>query len=65
MTDEDYLAYVLLKDAQESIQRVRNLHELFEYPKWESDWCGHCSSPDDDLWVVYPCETIKALDGEQ
>lgn len=62
MSEEDY-DYDLLNSAQrmfgdlnrmqQAIQRVRELH--FQD---EPNWCFHC----DDL---YPCPTIKALDGEQ
>lgn len=40
-----------------AIQRVRELH--FEYYGDIADtYCGHCGTQ-------YPCDTIRALDGEQ
>jgi len=41
---------------KEAIQRVRELHELTHAVK--TIWCDYCD-------VEYPCDTIKALDGEQ
>ena len=49
----------LNKQKTEAIQRVRELHKRWEYKSGElSDICQHCH---DEL---YPCPTIKALDGE-
>lgn len=45
-----------------AIQRVRELHQPIFEPIMESQigvhWCSGCDE-------VYPCSTIKALDGEQ
>ena len=44
----------------ETEKRVRELHKPWHYKSGEiSDICSHCH---DEL---YPCPTIKALDGEQ
>lgn len=45
---------VQYKEMREAIVRVRELHW-----KTRNGHCAHCSMP------VYPCPTIKALDGEQ
>lgn len=47
---------------QEAIDRVRKLHK----PSTNGDYCTHCeigqvSGYD---YADYPCDTIKALDGE-
>ena len=65
MNDQDYLAYILLKDAQEAIQRVRELHKQIDGIGVKV--CAVCID-DNMYWTEqtnYPCDTIKALDGEQ
>jgi hypothetical protein len=47
-------------EALSAIERVRDLHE--EVPCTEE---GECCQICDYCGVVYPCPTIKALDGEQ
>lgn len=46
------------KEMREAIQRVRELH------KPDEDWPDLCAAPDCNFGL-YPCGTIKALDGEQ
>lgn len=49
-----------------AIERVRELHkpqETMVKPYQVEIICRWCSS--DPKYVVYPCQTIKALDGEQ
>lgn len=49
-----------------AIKRVRELHkpqETMVKPYQVEIICKWCSS--DPKYVVYPCPTIKALDGEQ
>ena len=57
-------------DADEIIQRVRALHAPFNsycsgcldpYCKGETVVCGECG----ESFYPYPCDTIKALDGDQ
>jgi hypothetical protein len=43
----------LLRKANEALARVRELH--YEYP--DTGDCAECNH-------IYPCPTIKALDGE-
>ena len=46
-------------DNKLAIQRVRELHKPWKYESGElSDICSHCH---DEL---YPCPTIKVLDGD-
>lgn len=45
-------------DMQDAIRRVRALHENHDGK------CLECSVFVDD-GIIYPCSTIKALDGEQ
>jgi hypothetical protein len=51
--DEDESEWTVIK-KQEAIERVRDLH--YEYP--DTGDCAGCNH-------IYPCPTIKALDGEQ
>ena len=51
----DLYVSTMLKMAEAAIQRVRDLHK----PKFHGDpMCNHC-------FRTYPCDTIRALDGEQ
>ena len=52
-----YDAEVTLDDAQAAIQRVRELHHTVS-EEGAPDKCSECL-----FW--YPCDTIKALDGER
>ena len=47
----------------EAINRVRELHKPFGE---NNEWCNHCEIGANSGydWADYPCETIKALDGE-
>lgn len=54
------------KEMREAIVRVRELHKQSSQAVF--DWlpyCEHCSDGEDGHFVIYPCDTIKALDGEQ
>jgi hypothetical protein len=54
-----------LNEAKEAIQRVRELHSPIPHPYQEEfQLCSHCGNEVDGSWI-YPCPTIKALDGEQ
>lgn len=49
-------------NAEEAIQRVRELHKQI------GDYCGYCAdigSYCNPKEFEFPCQTIKALDGEQ
>lgn len=48
----------IAKKWAEKIHRVRELH------KPDEDWPDLCAAPDCNFGL-YPCGTIKALDGEQ
>lgn len=54
---------------QEAIQRVRELHSpVFHCSDCTAEVCDECDSHrhDNMSWQIkYPCDTIKALDGEQ
>lgn len=57
-----------LEQAEQAVQRVRELHERIPVVvngRWEIDHCKFCYKQDfssDD--AVWPCPTIRALDGE-
>ena len=51
--------------AEAAVQRVRELHSPTEGFNGYL-WCSaHCESTADGDPTDYPCETIRALDGEQ
>lgn len=58
-----------LEQAERAVQRVRELHERIPVVvngRWEIDHCKFCYEQDfssDD--AVWPCPTIRALDGDQ
>lgn len=58
-------------DMQEAIERVRELHKSYQPDLLSPNhlMCEECSGINNGgfpaLFVKYPCETIKALDGEQ
>lgn len=52
------LALPSYNNLAEAIQRVRELH------KPDEDWPDLCAAPDCNFGL-YPCGTIRALDGEQ
>lgn len=60
-----------LLDANLAIQRVRELHsqevrvDITTGKDFETGFCGHCWSYNGEYDTPYPCDTIKALDGEQ
>jgi hypothetical protein len=49
-------------EAEEAIERVRKIHTPF----WlDEPHCSECHSYEvDENYALYPCPTIKALDGE-
>ena len=52
------------RDMAKAIQRVRELHKLEVHSG--NNYCEHCRQGIDTVEsVVYPCPTIKVLDGEQ
>ena len=55
---------IVVDNQQAAIQRVRELHHPI--PGFNgSQWCGaHCEATADGDPTEYPCETIRALDGE-
>jgi len=61
----------LLRKASEAIKRVRELHKPVPRNEFINDGdivCQSCVTWDNSgcsMFVFYPCETIKALDGEQ
>lgn len=47
------------------LKAVRDLHAPVPDPYQESlRLCGHCGNEVDGSWI-YPCPTIRTLDGEQ
>jgi hypothetical protein len=50
-------------ELSKSIERVRELHKPFGE---ENQWCDHCEVGQNSgyEWADYPCDTIKALDGD-
>ena len=54
-----------LVQAEAAIARVRELH--YPIPGFNGEqWCGaHCEATVDGDPTQYPCETIRALDGER
>jgi hypothetical protein len=59
-------------DAEEAVQRVRELHKLrieVNENGFSNDTCNGCydedSSTGEQFHHDYPCPTIEALDGEQ
>ena len=59
-----------VKELADKIKRVRALHKPVNigsdgFPEWLiCEGCSH-KDLDGDQLVNYPCDTIKALDGEQ
>lgn len=55
------LGQLLGEEGAQAIGRVRALHH-----DWEADpgHCAHCTGPDGNL-VRFPCDTVRALDGEE
>ena len=47
-------------EAEEAIQRVRELHH-----ELEDGCCAHCVDDHASHWPIANCDTRKALDGEQ
>ena len=69
---KNYEAYRMLEETKkmmyqrgDAVQRVRELHgpepKVFD---GQTILCSHCMNNYGDN-VLYPCDTIKALDGEQ
>lgn len=58
------VAQSVLEDLHETLERVRRLHK-----KYKGDvqaFCEHCQdSRQSSGMALYPCPTLKALDGEQ
>ena len=51
-------------DMQDAIRRVRMLHVKKSIDN--VDYCVTCAYPSIwDEWQIYPCNTIKALDGDK
>jgi hypothetical protein len=50
------------KEMREAIARVRELHYVDKYANTEV--CHICNTSN-GIAIPYPCDTIKALDGEQ
>lgn len=51
-----------------AIQKVKDLHFPVPDPiaqRPDSFICGHCSDVEMGFYMIYPCPTIEALDGEQ
>lgn len=65
ITDEEieYGAYAAVTMMGESIKRVRELHKAIEVGTQYGDNFGDLGCPVCN--ELYPCPTIKALDGEQ
>lgn len=57
------LSYAPYNELVEAIQRVRELHKPVKTYGWLC--CSYCAYVRDEDYQEYPCETIKALDGEQ
>lgn len=51
-------------EMSEAIQRVRELHYSGKIRGWDGDYCYECSDLEGGNYKGYPCDTIKALDGE-
>lgn len=53
-----------LEEAQAAIQRVRELHREVEGPGFT--YCKHCDRIGGGIFGTceWPCETIRALDGD-
>lgn len=53
----------LVDDQANAIERVRELHKPFGE---NNEWCDHCEIGQNSGydWADYPCDTIKALDGD-
>jgi hypothetical protein len=51
--------------ADDLAQRIRELHKP-QVPGLEGTFCQECYGDNDfGVWGHWPCETIKALDGEK
>lgn len=48
---------------KEQVARVRELHKPVKIYGWLC--CSYCAYVRGEEYQEYPCETIKALDGEQ
>jgi uncharacterized CHY-type Zn-finger protein len=58
-----YMVYQRMIDLV--TQPIRELHKPISHPYQEElQLCSHCGNEVDGSWI-YPCPTIKALDGEQ
>ena len=65
-----YLMRIALDNAHDAIARVRELHKPRKYRDGDELICSVCLEYSEDFYGEvfapdYPCDTIKALDGEQ
>jgi hypothetical protein len=57
VTDEEF-------EADERIVRLRFLHEVDADHDTYGPYCPECSDPENGMYVVAPCLTIRTLNGE-
>lgn len=64
VTGRESVVWLENQKLKTAIERVRELHKPFGD---KLQWCDHCEIGQNSgyEWADYPCDTIKALDGEQ
>jgi len=53
------------KEMREAIVRVRELHYSGIITNFTGNYCYECSDLEGGHYVIYPCDTVQALDGGQ
>jgi hypothetical protein len=62
---EDVPALVAeIKRLRDAEQLVRDIHTAEQYPDELLPWCTSCNEGNErGDWVIWPCPTLRALDG--
>ena len=47
-----------------TLRAVVELHKPVQSYMFEEEACSHCSSKEDRLEILYPCQTIQAIEKE-
>jgi hypothetical protein len=52
-----------LAPEQSTEEKLKELHYAGKISGFSGEWCYECSDLEGGRYVVYPCETIRTLDG--
>jgi hypothetical protein len=71
MTHDELVDIAIVKDLNKLIRKqmkaidaVFELHKSVQSYMFEEKTCSHCSSEEDRSEILYPCQTIQAIEKE-